>query len=356
MVQTKNMKVLVKYQGTIDYNEQNKQVKFHYFIPVEKNKEIKWIKIREDNPIIPSLTLTVGNQYELNWIERDKKAKRVFRKHDNIVIISQTPEETIQGNQCASCQKDICQKGKSSANWYIISLNSQEVYGNKKWCADCLPAVRTLCESNIWGVNKDDIFGSNLERLHKSKGSIKTINGKDTLTVDVAHGSPWTCPWCEEKWNDNETKETVLNHYAQTHGKGKKDNQQENDEPQDNHDHDNQKIAEVGTVRKYCQTNEIKRLEYDEDTDKLIITYKSNKPSQELTVLNEELEKIKEYLKEKGKKDHHKRYLTNEDWEEDRQPSQYQAKETDYTPYWLAGGVGLFVIALIAVIGLVRRD
>jgi hypothetical protein len=41
MVQTKNMKVLVKYQGTTDYNEQNKQVKFHYFIPVEKNKEIK---------------------------------------------------------------------------------------------------------------------------------------------------------------------------------------------------------------------------------------------------------------------------------------------------------------------------
>jgi len=65
-------------------------------------------------------------------------------------------------------------------------------------------------------------------------------------------------------------------------------------------------------VRKYCQTNEIKRLEYDEDTDKLIITYK-NKPSQELTVANEELEKIKEYLKEKGKKDKRKRYLTNED-------------------------------------------
>jgi hypothetical protein len=69
----------------------------------------------------------------------------------------------------------------------------------------------------------------------------------------------------------------------------------------------------VGEVRKYCKNNEVNKLEYDEDTGKLVIIYKTDKPKKELTDLTEELEGIKEYLKKKGKKDKHKRYLTNDD-------------------------------------------
>jgi hypothetical protein len=106
----------------------------------------------------------------------------------------------------------------------------------------------------------------------------------------------------------------VLNHYSQAHGKGKKeDNQQNNEEPEDNHDHDNKNIPEVGEVRKYCKSNEIEKLEYDENTGKLLIIYKNGKPKKELTDLNEELERIKNYLREKGKISNKRRYLTDND-------------------------------------------
>lgn len=117
-------------------------------------------------------------------------------------------------------------------------------------------------------------------------------------------------------------------------------------------------IPKVGEVRKYCKENEIKKLEYDEDTGKLIIIYKTDKPKKELTDLNEELEGIKEYLKEKGKRDKKKRYLTDDDWKEnDQQRGQNpKTKETNYTPWIIAGCVGLFIIVLVAVIGLVRKS
>jgi hypothetical protein len=50
----------------------------------------------------------------------------------------------------------------------------------------------------MWGVDKNDKFGSNLERLHKSKVAIKSVNGKDVLAVDLNHQSPWSCPWCDK--------------------------------------------------------------------------------------------------------------------------------------------------------------
>jgi hypothetical protein len=121
------------------------------------------------------------------------------------------------------------------------------------------------------------------------------------------------CSKCQKEYvasksNEVGDKKTLTHTCSQ-----KPDQQPNNDEPQDNHDHDKKQVPEVGEVRKYCKNNEVSRLEYDEDSGKLIIIYKNDKPKQELTDFNEELEKIKEYLKEKGKKDKRKRYLNNDD-------------------------------------------
>src|SRR5205814_1608903 len=97
-----------------------------------------------------------------------------------------------------------------------------------------------------------------------------------------------------------------------------KPNNQDDDE-EDNDDNSNNKIAEKSTVRKYCRDNDIERLEYDEKSGKLIIIYKKskNKSKTELDIdnLNEELQKINNYLKKNGKKDNQnkKRFLTDND-------------------------------------------
>jgi len=67
-------------------------------------------------------------------------------------------------------------------------------------------------------------------------------------------------------------------------------------------------------MRKYCKDNDIQKLEYDEETGKLIITYK-NKPKSELDNLNEELQAIKNYLEKEGQKDNKnkRKFLTESD-------------------------------------------
>jgi hypothetical protein len=88
----------------------------------------------------------------------------------------------------------------------------------------------------------------------------------------------------------------------------------------------------VGTVRKYCKDNDISGLEYDEETGKLIITYKSsNKPKSELDNLNEELQAIKNYLEKKGQSKGKRKFLTERDWEENYKET--HQNKTDYTPY-----------------------
>lgn len=328
MVQTKNMTVLVKYNGTTDYNEQNKQVKFHYFLPLEKNKQVKWIRIREDNPIISALTLKEGGKYELNWIEKDKKPKRVFRKHDNIVVVDQeknNDNNDKQAEDCPTCLSKIDLLINLCEEWEITyKTNLENIKKEKCFCGKGVPAL--LKRSGEVKEHKSECPKCQKEYVSsKSNG----VGDKTTLTHD-----------CSQKPNDE---------------------REDDNEPQDNHDHDNKKSAEVGEVRKYCKDNDVKKLEYDEDTGKLVIVYaKTDKPKKELTDLTEELEGIKEYLKEKGKKDKRKRYLNSEDWEEyDRQRGQnpkFKESNTNYTPWIIAGCIGLFIIVLIAVIGLVRKS
>jgi hypothetical protein len=45
--------------------------------------------------------------------------------------------------------------------------------------------------------------------------------------------------------------------------------------------------------------------------------------------------------------------LEENDWKENLQN---QSQSTNWTPWLVAGGIGLFVIVLIAVIGLVRKN
>lgn len=326
MVQTKNVEVIAEYNGTTDYTEQNKSVKFHYFIPVEKNKEIKWIKIREDNPIISTLTLTEGSKYELNWIERDKKPKRVFRKHDNIVIVIHEENNGNNDKQVGDCPTCL-----SKIN-LLINL-----------CEDW----ETVYKSNLENTKEEKCFcGKDISALLKRSEEVKEQKSK--------------CSKCQKEYVASKSNE-VGDKKTLTHTCSQKPDQQpnndekeDNDEPQDNHDHDKKQVPEVGEVRKYCKNNEVSRLEYDEDSGKLIIIYKNDKPKQELTDFNEELEKIKEYLKEKGKKDKRKRYLNNDDWEGDSYNQ--QRDQNNYTPWKIAGCIGLLVIVLIAVIGLVRKS
>ncbi|CAG8597625.1 61_t:CDS:2, partial [Ambispora gerdemannii] len=116
----------------------------------------------------------------------------------------------------------------------------------------------------------------------------------------------------------------------------KKPNKQpskEGDNNDDNSDDNKNKIPKVSTVRKYCKDNDVQRLEYDEDTSKLIITYKGNRPKSELETLTEEQEEIKNYLKKLGKQDKNKnkrRFLTDSDWEENNHEHQrHQSQQTN---------------------------
>jgi hypothetical protein len=112
--------------------------------------------------------------------------------------------------------------------------------------------------------------------------------------------------YVDTKSNENGDKKTFPHKCSQ------KPNQQD-DERNDN-DNPNNKIAEKSTVQKYCKENGISGLEYDEETGKLIITYKNNnKPKSELDNLNEELRAIKNYCEKKGQSKGKRKFLTESD-------------------------------------------
>src|SRR6185295_17194798 len=53
---------------------------------------------------------------------------------------------------------------------------------------------------------------------------------------------------------------------------------------------------DISVVRKYSKDNDIRKLEYDEETGKLVIFYKSNKPNKEISDLDNadsELQELK---------------------------------------------------------------
>ena len=73
------------------------------------------------------------------------------------------------------------------------------------------------------------------------------------------------------------------------------------------------KSPDISVVRNYCKSNDIKNLTYDEENNKLIIEYKQDKPTKELSDLSGELAEIKEYLLKNGKLNGKKRTLVEED-------------------------------------------
>ena len=73
---------------------------------------------------------------------------------------------------------------------------------------------------------------------------------------------------------------------------------------------------DISVVRKYSKDNDIRKLEYDEETGKLVIFYKSNKPNKEISNLDNadsELQELKRYLQSKGKKRNNKLMLEEND-------------------------------------------
>src|SRR5437763_13413742 len=73
---------------------------------------------------------------------------------------------------------------------------------------------------------------------------------------------------------------------------------------------------DISVVRKYSKDNDIRKLEYDEETGKLVIFYKSNKPNKEISDLdnaNSELQELKRYLQSKDKKNNNKLTLEEDD-------------------------------------------
>ena len=126
-------------------------------------------------------------------------------------------------------------------------------------------------------------------------------------------------------------------------------------ESKDNEDNPNEdNPPSVIIVRNYCKKNGIKKLSYDEATDKLIIEYKQNKPNKELTKFSGKSAELKKYLLKKGKVNGTKRNLLEEDWEREYQNTQVQ--KTDYTPYLIGGGVIIVAIFILAIVGLNRRN
>jgi len=172
-----------------------------------------------------------------------------------------------------------------------------------KDCSTCLErinqALATKCQD--WETKRK----KRLEDLKKGK----CFHEKNTLpsALDFEHNKVMehkkTCSKCQKehvarKSNSFGDEKKNLNHNC-----SQKPNEQQDEEEDNNDNSNNNKIAEEQTVRKYCKKNDIKGLEYDEESGKLIITYKSNKPKSELDNLSQELQEIKNYLKKNGHKD-----------------------------------------------------
>ena len=125
----------------------------------------------------------------------------------------------------------------------------------------------------------------------------------------------------------------------------------------DNGNDDDKKDAppNINVVRSYCKTNEIKNLTYDEQNGKLIIEYKGDKKTEELTNLSDELAQIKSYLLKNGKLNGKKRMLDEADWEDSHNKTQNE--KTSWVPFVVVGGIiALFLIVLVAIVGLVRKN
>jgi len=88
--------------------------------------------------------------------------------------------------------------------------------------------------------------------------------------------------------------------------KDSEDDKKDKDDKKDN-------TPDINVVRKYSKDNDIRKLEYDEETGKLVIFYKSNKPKREISDLDNELQEIKKYLQKNGRKSDKKMILEEND-------------------------------------------
>ena len=130
-------------------------------------------------------------------------------------------------------------------------------------------------------------------------------------------------------------------------GEEKKPEEKKPEEKKDN-------TPDISVVRKYSKDNDIRKLEYDEETGKLVIFYKSNKPNKEISDLDNadsELQELKRYLQSKGKKWNNKLILEENDWKQ----QQVQTKN-NYTPWLIGGGILLFVIVILALVGMTKSN
>ena len=333
----KQMKIIAEYIGIERLKSPNdgKTHSYHAFDSVEESEDsITEIKIRLDNPAFGDFVLELKYKYELIWNETDNQPKRIFDKQDNIVVIAQ---EEDNGNNNDKKAKDcpICLEQITHA---LAKTKCEDWETKRKNKIEDLKKGKCFHEKSDLPVLLDPQASANKILEHKRK-----------------------CSQCQKEYVDYNSNgwgdEKKFTHNCSQKPDNQQDDEEENDDDEDDNSNNN-KIAEKSTVRKYCRDNDIQKLEYDEETGKLIITYKkSNKPKSELENLSEELQEIKNYLKKKGQKDNKnkRRILVEDDWEETTQQNPNQNSRTDWTPWIIAGSVGLFIIVLIAVIGLVRK-
>src|SRR6266511_2507414 len=105
----------------------------------------------------------------------------------------------------------------------------------------------------------------------------------------------------EEKKPEEKKPEEKKPEEKKTEEKKPEEKKPEEKKPEEKKDN----TPDISVVRKYSKDNDIRKLEYDEETGKLVIFYKSNKPNKEISDLDNadsELQELKRYLQSKGKK------------------------------------------------------
>ncbi|CAI2177332.1 18028_t:CDS:2 [Funneliformis geosporum] len=212
-------------------------------------------------------------------MEDSKSPKRVFEKDDVIVLVRKEEDDDNNDKKAKDCPTCL-----------------ERINGEISKCEDWESKRKNQLEELKKGVcfHKKEDGDSPTILVHKEK---TTRKGK--------------CSKCQKEYVSSKSND-VGDQKTFPHNCSQKPNQQD-DEGNDN-DNPNSKIAEKSTVRKYCKGNGISGLEYDEETGKLIITYKNNKkPKSELDNLTEELQEIKNYLKKEGRSKGKRRLLTESD-------------------------------------------